>query len=127
MRKHGLSIDNLLSIDLVTATGEFVRASADENADLFWGVRGGGGTGIATEFEFRCVSLDSTSLPDRCSGRWRSRQRFCASIATGSPRAPDELMTIVVHRKAPLPFVPVELHGERVDDHLLLGGRPGEG
>ena len=41
--------------------------------------------------------------------------------------APDELMTIVVHRKAPpLPFVPVELHGERVDDHLL-GGRPREG
>ena len=63
MRKHGLSIDNLLSIDLVTATGEFVRASADENADLFWGVRGGGGNfGIATEFEFRCVSLDSNVL-----------------------------------------------------------------
>ena len=58
MRKHGLSIDQLVSVDLVTAEGEFVKASADENADLFWGVRGGGGNfGIVTEFEFRCVPL----------------------------------------------------------------------
>ena len=58
MRKHGLSIDQLLSVDLVTADGEFVQASADRNADLFWGVRGGGGNfGIVTEFEFRCVPL----------------------------------------------------------------------
>ena len=58
MRKHGLSIDQLVSVDLVTADGEFVQASADRNADLFWGVRGGGGNfGIVTEFEFRCVPL----------------------------------------------------------------------
>ena len=54
MRKHGLSVDQLVSVDLVTADGEFVKASADENADLFWGLRGGGGNfGIVTEFEFR--------------------------------------------------------------------------
>ena len=53
-RKHGLSIDNLLSVDLVTADGDQVTASQDENADLFWGVRGGGGNfGIVTSFEFR--------------------------------------------------------------------------
>ena len=58
MRKHGLSIDQLVSVDLVTADGEFVQASADRNTDLFWGVRGGGGNfGIVTEFEFRCVPL----------------------------------------------------------------------
>src|SRR6185295_7014728 len=58
MRKHGLSIDQLLSVDLVTADGEFVTASLDENADLFWGLRGGGGNfGIVTEFEFTCVPL----------------------------------------------------------------------
>src|SRR5919204_600560 len=52
-RKHGLTIDHLRSVDLITAEGEFVRASAGENADLFWGVRGGGGNfGIVTEFEF---------------------------------------------------------------------------
>ncbi|BAS10747.1 6-hydroxy-D-nicotine oxidase [Arthrobacter sp. Hiyo4] len=44
MRKHGLTIDQLLSVDMVTADGELVKASENENADLFWGVRGGGGT-----------------------------------------------------------------------------------
>ena len=58
MRKHGLSIDQLVSVDLVTADGEFTKATLDENADLFWGVRGGGGNfGVVTEFEFRCVPL----------------------------------------------------------------------
>src|SRR3954465_9308889 len=54
MRKYGLTIDQLLSVDLVTAEGELVKASETENADLFWGVRGGGGNfGIVTDFEFR--------------------------------------------------------------------------
>ncbi len=58
MRKHGLTIDQLLSVDVVTADGEFVKASADEHADLFWGVRGGGGNfGIVTDFEFRLQPL----------------------------------------------------------------------
>lgn len=53
-RRYGLSSDNLLSVDLVTADGKFLAARADENADLFWGVRGGGGNfGIATSLEFR--------------------------------------------------------------------------
>src|SRR6476469_4894800 len=63
MRKHGLTIDQLISVDLVTADGELVHASKEENADLFWGVRGGGGNfGIVTEFEFRAVPLGPTVL-----------------------------------------------------------------
>ena len=54
MGKYGLALDNLLSVDLVTATGEVLKASRDENADLFWAVRGGGGNfGVATSFEFQ--------------------------------------------------------------------------
>src|SRR5713101_4709124 len=54
VRKHGLALDNLLSVDLVTADGKLLKASARENADLFWGLRGGGGNfGIVTSFEFQ--------------------------------------------------------------------------
>ena len=116
MRKHGLSVDQLVSVDLVTADGEFVRASEDENADLFWGVRGGGGNfGIVTEFEFRCVPLGPQVLAGPLF--WPMEQsgevlRFYRDWVAG---APDELMTIVIHRKAPpLPFVPPELHGKPV-------------
>ena len=52
--KHGLSCDNLLSADVITADGTMVIANANENADLFWGLRGGGGNfGVATSFEFQ--------------------------------------------------------------------------
>lgn len=65
-RKHGLASDNLRSIDVVTADGEFVRASEDENPDLFWGMRGGGGNfGIATSFEFELHEVGPEVLAGR--------------------------------------------------------------
>src|SRR5882762_3363804 len=60
-RGYGLSLDNLLSVDVVTADGQYRRASQDENADLFWGLRGGGGNfGVVTSFEFQLHALGPT-------------------------------------------------------------------
>ena len=116
MRKHGLSVDQLVSVDLVTAEGEFVKASADENADLFWGVRGGGGNfGIVTEFEFRCVPLGPQILAGPIFWPMEQSGEVLRFYRDWVADAPDDLMTIVVHRKAPpLPFVPQELHGKPV-------------
>ena len=116
MRKHGLSIDQLVSVDLVTADGDFARASADENADLFWGLRGGGGNfGIVTEFEFRCVPLGTQVLAGPIFWPMQQSGEVLRFYRDWIAEAPDELMTIIIHRKAPaLPFVPPELHGKPV-------------
>ena len=116
MRKHGLSVDQLVSMDLVTADGEFVKASADENADLFWGLCGGGGNfGIVTEFEFRCVPLGTQVLAGPIFWPMQQSGEVLRFYRDWVADAPDELMTIVLHRKAPpLPFVPDELHGKPV-------------
>jgi FAD/FMN-containing dehydrogenase len=116
MRKFGLSIDQLLSVDVITAGGEHVVASETENPDLFWGVRGGGGNfGIVTDFEFRLNPLG----PEVMAGPvfWAAEDapevlRFYRDWIAGCP---DELMTIVVQRKLPaLPVVPADRVGKRI-------------
>ena len=115
-RKHGLTIDQLLSAELITAEGERVRASATENADLFWGLRGGGGNfGIVTEFEFRLHPVGPTVLAGPIFWPIEQSPAVLRFYRDWIADAPDELMTIVIHRKAPpLDFVPPELHGELV-------------
>jgi FAD/FMN-containing dehydrogenase len=116
MRKHGLTIDQLLSVELVTAGGEVVRASESENADLFWGVRGGGGNfGIVTRFEFRLNPLGPTVLAGPIFWPMTESAKVLRFYRDWIAEAPDELMTIIIHRKAPsLSFVPTELQGEPV-------------
>jgi FAD/FMN-containing dehydrogenase len=116
MRKHGLSIDQLLSVDVVTADGELVRASEDENPDLFWGVRGGGGNfGVVTEFRFRLNPLGPVVLAGPIIWRMSDAPEVLRFYRDWISTAPDDLMTIVILRKAPpLDFVPAELHGELV-------------
>jgi FAD/FMN-containing dehydrogenase len=115
-RKHGLTIDQLLSVDLVTAEGEFVKASETENPDLFWGLRGGGGNfGIVTEFDFRLHPVGPTVFAGPIFWPMEKAPALLRHYRDWSAEAPDELMTIVVQRKAPpLPFVPTELHGKPV-------------
>src|ERR671916_146602 len=116
MRKHGLSVDRLRSVDLVTAEGEFVKANREENPDLFWGIRGGGGNfGIVTEFEFDLVPLGPTILAGPIFWAMEDSGKVLRFYRDWVAEAPEELMTIVLHRKAPpLPFVPAELHGKPV-------------
>jgi hypothetical protein len=120
-RRHGLTIDHLVAVDLVTADGEFVKASADENAELFWGVRGGGGNfGIVTEFEFRCVPLGTHVLAGPMLWPMEQSSEIMRFYRDWVAHAPDELTSVVVHRKAPpLPFIPQELHGRLV---LVIDG-----
>ncbi len=115
-RSFGHSIDNLISADVVTAQGELVRASNDENADLFWGLRGGGGNlGVVTSFTFRLHPVGPEVLAglivypfERASDLLKAYRSFVAS-------APDALTVWSVLRKAPpLPFLPAEVHGKEV-------------
>jgi FAD/FMN-containing dehydrogenase len=116
MRRHGLTIDNLLSVDVVTADGEPVKASADENADLFWGVRGGGGNfGIVTEFEFRLQPVGPQVVAGPVFWPMEDAPGVLRFYRDWLTDCPDELMTIVVQRRAPaLPVVPPEIVGKQI-------------
>jgi FAD/FMN-containing dehydrogenase len=111
-RRCGLTADNLLSAELVTADGELVRASPEENPDLFWGLRGGGGNfGIVTSFTYRLHQIGPivyggllVSLPDRAPDVLRFLRDYMAD-------APDDLGAGAAFISAPPePFVPSEMH-----------------
>jgi hypothetical protein len=115
-RKYGLTIDQLTSVDVVTADGEFVRASEEENADLFWGVRGGGGNfGIVTEFEFRLNPVGPMVLAGPIVWAIEDSPNVLRFYREWIKEVPEELTTIVTHRRVlPVPTVPEELHGKHV-------------
>ena len=114
-RKHGMTVDNLLSVDLVTADGDLVHASEEEHPELFWGVRGGGGNfGIVTSFEFELHELEEVLAgliiypADEAHSVVRSWWEFIS-------QAPDELSVwLNFSHAAPEPFIPEEYHGERI-------------
>src|SRR5438552_10397836 len=101
-RKHGLSIDKLRRVDVVTAEGEFLTASADENPELFWGMRGAGSNfGIVTEFEFELVPVGPTILAGPIFWKMEDSPEVLRFWREWVADAPDDLMSIVIHRKAP--------------------------
>jgi FAD/FMN-containing dehydrogenase len=115
-RKHGLTIDQLVSVDLITAGGDLVRASRTENPELFWGLRGGGGNfGVVTEFEFRLHPVGPTVLAGPIYWPMDQAPALLRFYREWIAEAPDELTTIVIQRRAPaVDFVPRELHGKLV-------------
>ena len=115
-RKHGATVDNLLSVDLVTADGETLTANGDENPDLFWGVRGGGGNfGVVTSFEYRLHPLGPTVLAGPIFYPFDAARDVLAFYREFIATAPDELTTIFELSVAPpLPFLPEEVHGKPI-------------
>lgn len=111
VRKHGMTIDNLLAAEVVTADGQIHQVDADREPDLFWAIRGGGGNfGVVTRFKFRLAAVPGIvggmlllpATPDTIAG-------FIAA----ADAAPEELSTIAnVMTIPPMPFVPTERHGE---------------
>ncbi|MBW3660948.1 MAG: FAD-binding oxidoreductase [Gemmatimonadetes bacterium] len=115
-RKHGLTVDNLLSADVVTPDGEIVRASEFENPDLFWAIRGGGGNfGVVTSFEFELHPVGPEVLSGLVVHRFDDAPEVLDFYRDFVEEMPDELNVWFVLRKAPpLPFLPEEIHGEPI-------------
>jgi len=119
VRKYGLTIDDLLAADIVTADGQVLRVNAESHPDLFWAIRGGGGNfGVATRFQFRLHEVGTVlggllilpATPDVIAG-------FIAEAEA----APEELSTIAnVMPAPPMPFLPPEQHGKLVVFAMLV-------
>ncbi len=115
-RKYGLTIDNLLSAHVVTADGKQLHASATENPELFWALRGGGGNfGVVTAFEFQLSSLAPQVFSGLVVHPLADAKAVLKQYRQVLETAPDELTCWTVIRKAPpLPFLPVDWHGKEV-------------
>ena len=119
VRKHGLTIDDLLAADVVTADGQLLRADPETHPDLFWAIRGGGGNfGVATRLQFRLHPVGTVTggmlvLP--------ATPEVIHAFIAEAEAAPDELSTIAnVMPAPPMPFVPEEQHGQLVILAMLV-------
>lgn len=129
-RKYGLSVDNLISAEIVTAGGELVTASAGENSDLFWGIRGGGGNfGIVTSFKFNCADIGQEVYSGLIVKAFDDAKKYIQFHREYVRTLPDEMTVWMVVRHAPpLPFLPNDVHGKLVVIVPFVWlGEPGEG
>src|ERR687889_1599238 len=113
VRKHGLTIDDVLAAEIVTADGELLRVDAESHPDLFWAIRGGGGNfGVVTRYHFRLHEVGTIVggmlvLP--------ATPEVIASFIAEAEAAPEELSTIAnVMVAPPMPFLPAEAHGQLI-------------
>ncbi|MEO6799765.1 MAG: FAD-binding oxidoreductase [Rhodanobacter sp.] len=115
MRRCGLAIDNLLSADVVLADGRCVVASADQHADLFWGLRGGaGGLGVVTRFAFRLHEIGEV-LAGAVFHPMEAAPALLRAFRAFTPTVPEQCTFMLVFTTAPAaPFLPPQIHGERV-------------
>jgi len=115
-RRYGFAADNLRSVEIVTADGQLRRASASENPDLFWAIRGGGGNfGVVTAFEFEAQSHGPEVVAGLMLHPMARAKEVLALFREATAQAPDGLCHLLVMRKAPpLPVIPEAAHGKPV-------------
>jgi FAD/FMN-containing dehydrogenase len=115
-RKYGMTIDNLVSADVITADGNKVRVSENENADLFWAIRGGGGNfGIVVQFEFELYPVGPEILAGLIVFPLEQAKQVLIKYREYVESTPEELNVWVVLRQAPpLPFLPAAVHGKEI-------------
>jgi FAD/FMN-containing dehydrogenase len=115
-RKYGMTIDNLLSAEMITAEGDKITASENKHSDLFWAIRGGGGNfGVITQFEFLLHSVGPEILAGLIVYPFSQAKQVLTQYREFAKSAPKELNVWAVIRHAPpLPFLPEEVHGKRV-------------
>jgi FAD/FMN-containing dehydrogenase len=115
-RKLGMTVDNLIAADVVTADGKLLRASADENPELFWAIRGGGGNfGVVTSFKYRLHQVGPQVIAGLVVHPFAQAKEVLEAWRAFVATAPDEVSAWVVLRKAPpLPFLPAEWHGKEI-------------
>jgi FAD/FMN-containing dehydrogenase len=119
VRKYGLTIDDLLAADVMTADGELLRVNSESHPDLFWAIRGGGGNfGVVTRFQFRLHEVNNIlggmlflpATPD-----------MIASFIAEAESAPEELSTIAnIMPAPPMPFLPADYHGKLLIMAMLV-------
>ena len=115
-RRFGWSSDNLLSIEVVTADGRVVRVSEQENGDLFWGLRGGGGNfGVATNFEYKLHPVGPEIMAGAIAWRAQDARDVLEMYRRLTAEAPPELTCVAGLRVAPpAPWLPKDIHGKPV-------------
>jgi hypothetical protein len=115
-RQHGWTCDNLVSMEVVTADGMLKRASLDENADLFWALRGGSGNfGIVTSFEYRLFPVGPDILGGAIAWRAEDAKEVLDFYRTFTTTTPRETTCVAVLRIAPpAPWLPKEIHGQPI-------------
>ena len=115
-RRFGWTSDNVLSLDVVTADGRVVRASEQENVDLFWGLRGGGGNfGVVTNFDYRLYPVGPEIVAGAIAWRGEDAPKVLDMWRTLVESAPPELVVVAGLRNAPpAPWIAKEIHGKPI-------------
>ncbi|HEX6128540.1 MAG TPA: FAD-binding oxidoreductase [Candidatus Limnocylindria bacterium] len=125
-RKLGHSLDNLVSVELVTAQGDLVTASADAEAELFWGMRGAGqNLGVATSLEFDLHEVGPRVLAGQIIYPFDAAEQMLANFADYMRTAPDAFQCLpFTFRVPPIDAFPTEFHGQPVLDFVVFHTDP---